>query len=73
MIQVRDVPDQVHRTLKARAARQGISLSDYLKNELQRIAELPSIEEWVERTASMRPIATQRTSAQLVRELRDAG
>jgi plasmid stability protein len=73
MIQVRDVPEQVHRTLKARAARQGISLSDYLKNELRRIAELPSIDEWLERTAKLRPIASDRSSAQLIRELRDAG
>lgn len=39
MIQVGDVPEQVHRTLKARAAREGMSLSDLFKKELERAAE----------------------------------
>ncbi|MCU1232639.1 MAG: hypothetical protein JWP63_606, partial [Candidatus Solibacter sp.] len=38
MIQVRDVPDEVHRNLKSRAAREGMSLSDFLKRELARAA-----------------------------------
>lgn len=39
MIQTRNVPDQLHITLKARAACEGMSLSDYLKRELERAAE----------------------------------
>ena len=34
MIQIRDVPEEVHSTLKARAAREGMSLSDFIKREL---------------------------------------
>lgn len=45
MIQIRNVPDDVHRTLKARAAAAGMSLSDYLKRDLERAAGRPSLEE----------------------------
>lgn len=44
-IQIRDVPENIHRTLKARAAAQGKSLSDYLREEVTRIAEHPTLEE----------------------------
>ncbi len=39
MIQLRHVPDQLHRTLKSRAALEGLSLSDYLLREIQRWAD----------------------------------
>jgi plasmid stability protein len=45
MIQVRNVPDQVHRTLKARAAAAGMSLSDYVKRDLEEAASRPTLEE----------------------------
>ncbi|MFT4034757.1 MAG: hypothetical protein QM679_04180 [Patulibacter sp.] len=45
MIQVRDVPEQVHRTLKVRAAAEGMSLSDYIKRDLVRAAEQPTLAE----------------------------
>jgi plasmid stability protein len=72
MIQVRDVPEQVHSTLKARAAREGMSLSDFIKRELERSAERPSMREWLERTQQAKPISTKRTAAQVVRDLREA-
>ena len=72
MIQVRDVPEDVHSTLKARAAREGISLSDYIKRELEHTAERPSMREWLDLTQKMKPIPSKRSGAQLVRELRDA-
>lgn len=49
MIQVRNVPDNIHRTLKTRAATTGMSLSDYIKRELVSAAEQASIEEVDER------------------------
>jgi plasmid stability protein len=49
MIQVRNVPDQLHRTLKVRAAEQGISLSDYILIELRRVAERVSPQQLAER------------------------
>ena len=73
MIQVRDVPDQVHSILKSRAAQEGMSLSDYLKKELASIAERPSMREWLARARQVKPIASKRSAAQIVRELRDAG
>ena len=72
MIQVRDVPEGVHSTLKARAAREGMSLSDFIKRELERTAERPTMQEWLERTRSAKPVHSKRSAAQVVRELRDA-
>jgi len=71
MIQIRDVPDSVHGTLKSRAAREGMSLSDFIKRELERVAERPTIEEWLERTRQAKPIPSRRTAAKVIRELRD--
>ncbi len=45
MIQVRNVPDEVHRTLKMRAAAAGMSLSDYVKRDLVQAASAPTMEE----------------------------
>ena len=52
MIQVRNVPEDVHRTLKARAAAAGMSLSDYVKRDLEEAAARPSLEEIDARVAS---------------------
>jgi antitoxin FitA len=71
MIQVRDVPEHVHGTLKSRAAREGMSLSDFIKRELERAAERPTVREWLERTQQGKPIRTKKTAAQVIRELRD--
>jgi plasmid stability protein len=71
MIQVRDVPGEVHSTLKARAAREGISLSDFIKRELKHMAERPSAREWLERTRQAKPIPSVKSAARIVRELRD--
>jgi plasmid stability protein len=71
MIQIRDVPDSVHGTLKSRAAREGMSLSDFIKRELERVAERPTMQEWLERTQQAKPISSRRTSAEVVRALRD--
>ena len=72
MIQVRDVPEQVHSTLKARAAREGMSLSDFLKKELARVAERPTMQEWLAGTQQVKPIRAKRSPAQVIRELRDS-
>jgi plasmid stability protein len=45
MIQVRNVPDEVHRALKTRAAAEGMTLSDYIKKELERVTERSQLEE----------------------------
>jgi plasmid stability protein len=72
MIQVRDVPEQVHSILKARAAREGMSLSDFIKRELEHSVERPTMREWLESARQAKPISSKRSAAQIVRELRDA-
>ena len=71
MIQVRDVPDSLHGTLKSRAARERMSLSDFIKRELERVAERPTMREWLEDTQRAKPIPSRRTAAQVIRELRE--
>jgi plasmid stability protein len=51
MIQIRNVPDELHRTLKVRPAKSGMTLSDYLLSEMEQIAEKPTMNEWLERVA----------------------
>jgi plasmid stability protein len=72
MVQVRDVPDRVHSTLKARAAREGMSLSDFIKRELERVAERPTMREWLEGMQQVKPIRAKQSAAQVVREMRDS-
>src|SRR6266436_805231 len=72
MVQVRNVPDALHRSLKARAAMAGMSLSDYLLAEIKEIAERPTPTELRERLHQRKPISAQIGRAQLVREEREA-
>ena len=72
MIQIRDVPDRLHGILKARAAQDGMSLSDFIKAELERSAERPTMREWLEAAQEAKPIRLKQSAAQIVRELRDS-
>jgi antitoxin FitA len=72
MIQLRNVPERLHRTLKARAAIAGMSLSDYLLSEIKEIAERPTLAEMRERLHQREPISVQIDTARLVREERDS-
>ena len=69
-IQIRDVPDDVHRTLKARAAREGRTLSELLRRELETIANQPSLEEVLERIDRREPVLSGESSADAVRAAR---
>ena len=71
MIQLRNVPDALHRTLKARAAMAGMSLSDYLLAEIKEIAERPTLSELRERLHKRKPISTPLDTARMVREERE--
>ena len=71
MIQLRNVPDSLHRTLKARAALQGMSLSDYLILEIRRSAERPTVEEFRERLRERTPVKPGVSPAKAVRAERD--
>lgn len=56
MLQVRNVPSQLHRTLKARAALAGMSLSEYVLRELERSVDRPTVDELRRRLAQRRPV-----------------
>ena len=71
MIQLRHVPDDLHRTLKARAALEGLSLSDYLLKEVRRIAERPTLADLRRRLASRAPVRTRASPARAVRAERN--
>jgi len=71
MIQLRNVPDALHRTLKARAAMAGMSLSDYLLAEIREISERPTLAELRDRLHQRKSVAAQLDTARLVREERE--
>lgn len=72
MIQIRNVPDMLHRRLKARAALSGMSLSDYLLSEIRQAAERPTLDELRARLQSRSAIAPAEPPAQAVRAERDS-
>jgi len=72
MIQVRNVPDALHRTLKAQAALAGMSLSDFLLAEIRQVAERPTIVELRERLRRRSSVGSPLSAAEAVRRERDA-
>ena len=72
MIQIRNVPEQVHRVLKSRSALLGKSLSDVILQELQAMAALPAPEELLQQLREVEPFKMKRSSAALIRRERDA-
>ena len=70
MIQVRNVPDALHRSLKARAAMAGMSLSDYLLTEFREIAERPTLAEFRDRLHARTRVSTALDTGGLVRQER---
>ena len=71
MIQIRNVPDELHRRLKARAALEGKTLSDYLLYEVQRLAELPTLAELRKRLAERSSPKLRVSPARAIRAERD--
>lgn len=72
MIQIRNVPERIHRTLKARAAEAGMTLSDYLLAELEDAAMRPSAREMRERLERRSRVLEGESSAEAVRAERSA-
>ena len=70
MIQIRNVPDQLHRKLKSRAALAGMSLSDYLLAQIRAIAARPTMEEMIARIAKLPPVTLSFSPAETIREER---
>jgi antitoxin FitA len=71
MIQIRNVPDALHRRLKSRAALAGKSLSDYLLDEIRFAAERPMLDELRARLERRAKIDPSVTPAQAVRAERE--
>jgi plasmid stability protein len=72
MIQIRNVPDDVHRRLKARAALEGVSLSDLALAELQRSLDRPTRRELLALVASREPVNSGPSSPELIDSARNA-
>jgi len=70
-VQIRNVPPSLHRTLKARAALSGLSLSDYLLDEIREFAEAPTPEEMRDRLALLSVEDPAESSADAIRAERD--
>ncbi|MFT4229313.1 MAG: antitoxin [Microbacterium sp.] len=71
MIQIRNVPEEIHRRLKARAAMEGVSLSDLALAELRRSLDRPTRRELIQRVAAREPVLGGPASAELVRQARN--
>lgn len=69
-IQIRNVPPKLHRELKRRAAKQGVSLQEYLLGEIAGIAERPTIDEVLDRMRRRGLTTPKLTSAEILHDLR---
>lgn len=72
MVQIRNVPEAMHRKLKARAAMAGLPLSDFIRLELQRTLEKPTREEMLARLAKTESVTLKPSAADLVRAERES-
>lgn len=71
-IQIRNVPPELHRKLKARAAERGMSLSDYLLAQVEEIASIPTPEEMRERLGRLPSPRLSEPPSEVLRRMRDA-
>jgi antitoxin FitA len=72
MIQIRNVPDDLHRKLKVRAAERGTSLSEFLLAEVEEIADRPTLAELMERLAADEPVDVDEPPEVTIRRNREA-
>ncbi len=72
MLQIRNVPDDVHRRLKARAAMEGSSLSELALGELRKSLERPTRRELIERVEARERAVVSQPAAEAVRAEREA-
>ncbi len=72
MLQIRNVPDELHRTLKARAALAGMSMSEYALRELAKSLDRPTRAELLARLAELPPVELDPPPAEVIRQERDS-
>ncbi len=65
-IQIRNVPEQLHRELKAQAATTGMTLSDYLLEEIREVAVKPTMRQWLDRVSQHEPVHTSLSSSEAI-------
>ncbi len=70
-IQIREIPEKIHRTLKARAAEVGLSLSDYLKRLIESDLRRPRWGEIKAKMAKLPPLDLSETPTAIIRRERD--
>ena len=71
MVQVRNVPPELHRKLKARAAIEGLSMSDFVMRELRKALDRPTRQEILDRLRARSVRRLRRSAAELIRAERD--
>ncbi len=72
MIQIRNVPDEIHRQVKARASLSGMSMSEFILQELKRVIERPSRDELLDRLAKLPGVEVEPSPEELIRTDRDS-
>ena len=72
MIQIRNVPPELHRRLKVRSAIEGMSMTDYVMRELRKALERPTREEILARLQARPPVRLRRSAADVIRAERDS-
>jgi plasmid stability protein len=71
MLQIKDVPDDVHRVLKARAALEGLTLTEYARQMLALAARRPSRAELIAELSAVEPLDTGESAAEALARVRD--
>jgi hypothetical protein len=71
-LQIRDVPDKLHRTLRRRAAKRGLSLRQYTLEVLRDHCRQPTVDEWLDELGKLGPVSLSTSAAEAVREAREA-
>lgn len=71
MIQIRHVPDDIHKLLKIRAVEQGLSLSDYLLRELTQMVKRPTLDDVLARIEKRASVEIEESSVDAVRAERE--
>ncbi len=72
MVQIRNVPVEIHRRLKARAAIEGMSMSDYILREVRKSLDRPTRQEILQRLAAKPVRRLRRSAAEAIRDERDS-
>ncbi len=72
MVQIRNVPPEIHRLLKARAAIEGMSMSDFVLREVRKALDKPTRQEIIERLKSQPVRRFRMKAAAVIRAERDS-